>query len=114
MEDVLKAIGESRKQALALSHVEYGGHLVKQLYAHSQQMEKIYSCFQGLSSQPDIKDAKFLKIMKLANEKIAWFEKAKARSHGHKTCDISYIHVFVKKIYIYIFKNIQEIYDIDV
>ena len=85
MEEILKHSGESRKQALALSHVEYGGHLVGQLFAHSKQMEKIYGCFQSLMSQPDVKDSKYVKLMKLAADKIAWFEKAKA-GHGFQNC----------------------------
>ena len=78
MDEVLKESGEARKQAISLRHVQYGGDLVDKLMAHSTQMEKIYSCFQNLFTQPDAKDSKFLKLMALANEKRGWFETAKA------------------------------------
>jgi hypothetical protein len=78
MDEVLKESGEARKQAIALRHVQYGGDLVEKLFSHSTQMEKIYSCFQNLFTQPDAKDGKFLKLMALATEKRGWFETAKA------------------------------------
>lgn len=78
MDEVLKESGEARKQAIALRHVQYGGDLVDKLFSHSTQMEKIYSCFQNLFTQPDAKDSKFVKLMDLAKEKRAWFDTAKA------------------------------------
>lgn len=78
MEDVLKESAEARKQAVSLRHLEYGGHLVDQLFAHSQQMEKIYGAMQLLVGQPDVKEGRCNKMIDLVGEKRAWFAKAKA------------------------------------
>ena len=78
MEDILKESGEARKLAVALSHVEYGGDLVEQLFTHSKHMEKVYGSLQALVSQSDPSNTKLNRLTNVAKEKMAWFVKAKA------------------------------------
>ena len=78
MEDILKESGEARKLAVALSHVEYGGGLVEQLFTHSTHMEKVYGSLQSLVSQSDPSNTKLNRLTNVAKERMAWFVKAKA------------------------------------
>lgn len=52
MEDILKESGEARKLAVALSHVEYGGDLVDQLFTHSKHMERFMVAYNPLFRSP--------------------------------------------------------------
>lgn len=78
MEEVLKESAESRKLAISLKHLEYGGHLVEQLFTHSSHMEKLYSTMQSMLSEPQTKEGKLVKVINLVEEKSEWFTKAKA------------------------------------
>lgn len=83
MESILKEGGEARKYAVALQGAENGEQLVEQLMNHSGHMEKLYGMFKKVLSKEGTKDSHYEKLIELAKEKMAWFEKTKAWLERH-------------------------------
>lgn len=78
MGDVLSKSADARKLALSLKNVEYGGELNDQLMACSHKLEKLHEKINNLVSRNIDDDEQFLKLMAISEEKMKWYDKAKA------------------------------------
>eukprot|EP00438_Fugacium_kawagutii_P005722 Skav230026 [mRNA] locus=scaffold261:117229:118063:- [translate_table: standard] len=78
MEEALKKGAEARKNAIALSALEYSGDLPKQLLTFSSKMEAVYKCLQELRRTKNQHKAPYQKHFNIIQEKLAWYEKAEA------------------------------------
>ena len=86
MTDVLTKSADARKLALSLKNVEYGGELNDQLMACSQKLEKLHEKINNLISRNIDDDEQFLKLMAISEEKVRWFDKAKAVFFSKMNC----------------------------
>lgn len=78
MSEVLSKSADARKLALSLKNVEYGGELNDKLMACSQKLETLHEKINDLISRNIDDDEQFLKLMAISEEKMKWYEKAKA------------------------------------
>ena len=80
MGDVLAKAADTRKLALGLKHVEYGGELVSQLMDNSQKHEKLHGKFHALLSRSGEgeNEGALIKLMQAAEDHSKFYEKAKA------------------------------------
>ena len=79
MEDALKKGAEARKQAIALSSLEYSGDLSQRLLAFSNKMESTFKYIQDLRSKKVDDPKKYDKYFAIVEDQLAWFTKAEAR-----------------------------------
>jgi hypothetical protein len=79
MGDVLTKAAESRKMALSLKNVEYGGELLQQMMTCSAKLEKIHENLNELiaHSGEGENESKFQKLIGASDAQCQWFDKAK-------------------------------------
>lgn len=78
MDEALKKGAEARKNAIALSSLEYSGDLPQQLLSFSAKMEAVYKCLQQLRDSKSQNPKAYEKHFNIIKEKLAWYEKAEA------------------------------------
>ncbi|CAL1165495.1 unnamed protein product [Cladocopium goreaui] len=78
MQKALGESAESRKLAISLKAVEYGGELTEQLLQNSGKLEKLYESYIDLKNRKVTDNTFYQTTLDSATAQLKWFEKAKA------------------------------------
>ncbi len=78
MQKALGESAESRKLAISLKAVEYGGELTTELLSASKALEAMYEDYIDLQARKVSDPGPYTKLLDKTNQKFKWIEKGKA------------------------------------